>query len=1474
MSRRPSRDESLSPELAELLDPLCDRFEAAWLAGRRPRLEDFLAKVTEAHRPALLRELLALEREYGGRAGDRPTADEYRRRLPAYADVIEWAFGQTSASRGKAAPRTAAHVPDLSAGPDPAPALPGYEVLGELGRGGMGVVYRVRDSDLNRTLALKVLRPEYRHEAEMVRRFREEAQITAQLQHPTIPPIHEVGTLADGRPFLAMKLIRGLTLAQHLKDRPQPSHELPRFLGIFAQVCQALAYAHSQGVIHRDLKPSNIMVGAFGEVQVMDWGLAKVLHADRRSSAGVPVEETSAITTARAAAGMSSRTGAVLGTPAYMAPEQARGEIENLDETCDVFGLGAILCVLLTGQPPYTGPDFSAQTRQGTLSGAHARLDACGADAQLVGLARWCLEPDRSRRLRHAGEVASAVADYQAQVQEKLRQAEVERAQAQVKAGEERKRRRLSLALMGALLVLLLGVGGAAGWWFQHRAELEAEEAKQAAAEAERRAVQAVRQERIKGEIRSALNEAGQLQKRARQLSSNPVSWQANLEAARSAVKRAEVLLTGEPQLGGGTLVQEVRRVQAELAADEKDRVLVADVDEIQLKLSQFDRRYTGEDAFRDLENALRKWGLAPEGVPPERARSLLEQRPKAIQDQLAAILHFRLSRAPLRQKEQWLTTVLLADADPWRQQVRRASISRNQPLLDKLLNDAKVNRQSPVFLRMIAGDPLLEGKPARLEFLRRAQQAHPEDFWLNFLLAEALYSSVFPTQENRAARAEELPRVNAAIRHFSACVALRPENALVHTGLGLALKAQGDRAGASACYQKALALDPTAPWVHSNFGLVLYEKGDRAGAIACYQKALALDPDCPQAHNNLGLALYDMKELDGAIVHYRKALALKSNYAMAHNNLGLALSAKGDAEGAITHYRKALSCDPTLVLAHHNLGKLLHEKGDELGAIASFQKAVALDPKFAPSHDGLGVARAARKDRAGALASYRKSLQLDPNSALTHSHLGGLLAEQGDLKGAIASFEKALKLDPNYIEAYQRLGLALYQTKDVAGALAALRKAIELNPREASSHNILGAVLFREKDLPGGIACFRKAIALAPKRAVFHHNLGQALLQSNDLEEAMASYRKAVELDPNYSSAHMNLGVLLMDRGDLAGAIASYQKALKLNPRDEKAHYNLGQALQRKKDLEGALASYRKALELNPKYALAYHGLATILHEKGNLPEAIAHYRKALELTPDFALAHNHLGLALSAQKDLAAAIVSFRKALALNPRNAHTQHALSLALLQSGQFAEAQTAIKGTLKLLAADDPERLAVTQQLQECERLLKLDARLPATLKGDEPPKDAADQLHLADLCQRYKQHYAAAARFYQGAFAAGAAVTAQRSYNAARAAALAAAGQGEDAGKLDAEEKTRLRQEALGWLRDSLKHYVKQLADADAKTRQAVRQTLQHWQEDRDFDIVRGKKALAQLPEGERQAWQQLWAEVEALHKKAQKGAK
>jgi tRNA A-37 threonylcarbamoyl transferase component Bud32 len=213
-----------------------------------------------------------------------------------------------------------------------------YQLQGEIARGGMGAIIKGRDTDLGRDLAIKVLLDQHKDDPEVVQRFIEEAHIGGQLQHPGIAPVYELGQFSDNRPFFSMKLVKGQTLSAMLAERENSTADRAKFLGIFEQVCQTMAYAHSRGVIHRDLKPSNIMIGAFGEVQVMDWGLAKVLSeggvADEKKAhdtqQGVSIIQTLGSNTPEGF-GSQTQMGSVMGTPAYMPPEQALGEIDVLD---------------------------------------------------------------------------------------------------------------------------------------------------------------------------------------------------------------------------------------------------------------------------------------------------------------------------------------------------------------------------------------------------------------------------------------------------------------------------------------------------------------------------------------------------------------------------------------------------------------------------------------------------------------------------------------------------------------------------------------------------------------------------------------------------------------------------------------------------------------------------------------------------------------------------------------------------------------------------------------------------------------------------------------------------------------------------------------------------------------------------------------------------------------------------------------
>lgn len=272
-----------------------------------------------------------------------------------------------------------------------------FETVGRIGKGGMGAIERVRDPDLDRELAMKLILPDHSNRSSYLARFLNEARIHARLDHPGIVPLHEIGIDAQGRVFFTMKLVKGRTLHDVLAEaRKQPrSRGLAHLITELQRVCEAMAYAHSLHVIHRDLKPANIMIGDFGETYVMDFGLAKVVGD---AEADVPDDGG-----AGSGAERMTMPGDVVGTPNYMAPEQAAGRIHEVGPQADVYAMGAILYEILAGIAPYE--DRHELTSAADVVGAIPRFAptplarlAPKAPAELVSICEKAMARSRARR--------------------------------------------------------------------------------------------------------------------------------------------------------------------------------------------------------------------------------------------------------------------------------------------------------------------------------------------------------------------------------------------------------------------------------------------------------------------------------------------------------------------------------------------------------------------------------------------------------------------------------------------------------------------------------------------------------------------------------------------------------------------------------------------------------------------------------------------------------------------------------------------------------------------------------------------------------------------------------------------------------------------------------------------------------------------------------------------------------------------
>ena len=369
------RIDSLAPSQKRKLYELCWQFEDAWIQDHSVTPESWMSKVEGINSEIVLADLTE-------------TRDELEMRARS-----ERQLNPTDAQR--------------------------YEFVEEIARGGAAVVWRVKDHHLQRQSAVKYLLDSHDN-TEMRSRLRREARICAKLVHPGIVPIYELSSFVDGRPFVCMKLIEGKTLLQLFKESPPVP--IDTLLEIFTKACQAIAFAHQQNIIHRDLSPSNIMVGLFGEVQIMDWGLAKDLASDRHDSGFewtlpsnvLPTDpkKTHAMEPSTMGfGGEMTSVGSVFGTIAYLSPEQASGRVEEIDKRSDVFSLGSILCRILTGAPPYQNENREVllqDAQNANLLSAISRLKK-SKYSLLSDLAIRCMSERQASRPNDASKIVSEI---------------------------------------------------------------------------------------------------------------------------------------------------------------------------------------------------------------------------------------------------------------------------------------------------------------------------------------------------------------------------------------------------------------------------------------------------------------------------------------------------------------------------------------------------------------------------------------------------------------------------------------------------------------------------------------------------------------------------------------------------------------------------------------------------------------------------------------------------------------------------------------------------------------------------------------------------------------------------------------------------------------------------------------------------------------------------------------------------------
>ena len=615
-----------------------------------------------------------------------------------------------------------------------------FVVIEEIDRGGMGIVSRVLDQHLNREVALKTIAPDVDCE-EARRRFENEARIGARLNHPCIATVYDLAELEDGRPFLTMKLVRGETLSERI-DR---NSNLTSLLTVFVKLCECVGYAHSQGVIHRDLKPANVMVGEFGEVQVMDWGLARLRgmspdstipnRPSHRAQAQVLNADIDARETIGAEAGLphrstfrehgcesasaegETRAGSILGTPAYMAPEQASGSVEQIDFRTDVFGLGAVLCEILTGQPPYPGSDPEESIERAKLAdpcGVKTVLENSGVHDDLAKIVVRCLSPNKERRPESAADISLSVIDWQDSVSAQLRESELARAKGEAKLGEERKRRRTQLLLLG--VVLFCCIAGSLLW-----ATIEKQRTDFAAQAAAHRSAELL-------DASSTL----QLYYRATQAAfDNFPDDHRDWEEASGLLEQVSAFVGEYPdsELTSKYTIA-TKELEKKIEAAEADKILLRELSFLD-QLSQppaRDRKVLtrelplapklgGKTRSQILKNSLalsdaaassfEHYGFKLTLCSSEDAASYIQTRPSRFQEEVASWIEIWLHHATVGRSDRearWACDLLcILDGNEVRARIREAIIDRDKEFLETVVELPHLEQQPPELLWSVA---------------------------------------------------------------------------------------------------------------------------------------------------------------------------------------------------------------------------------------------------------------------------------------------------------------------------------------------------------------------------------------------------------------------------------------------------------------------------------------------------------------------------------------------------------------------------------------------------------------------------------------------------------------------------------------------------------------------------------------------------------------------------------------------------
>jgi tetratricopeptide (TPR) repeat protein/tRNA A-37 threonylcarbamoyl transferase component Bud32 len=1149
--------EASDRERSEQASVLQRQFEAAWqevLAGSPPpQIESYLAQASETDRPALHADLQRIERDY---RQQHQTLEYISAEVPASAATLEYpSAGAPPAGLADGSVKIGPATPGAASGQGPRVA--GYEILGVLGRGGMGVVYKARQMKLNRLVALKMVVAGAHAGPAQLARFYTEAEAVARLHHPGIVQIYEVGE-HDGLPFFSLEYVEGGSLNQKIHGLPQPPRDAAE---IVAQLARAMAVAHEHGIIHRDLKPANILLAAGQTMhpdssgvrvscptcKITDFGLAKRLEDDSNQT----------------------KSGTLMGTPNYMAPEQARGETHEIGPLADLYSLGAILYELLTGRPPFVGLtmwETIAQVREQEPVPPTRLQPKCPRDLETICLK--CLRKEAYQRYASCEALADDLGHFLAG--EPIQARPVGRIEMAWRWCLRNPRVAGLSACVGVLLLVVIAVLSVMGLHL----------ARQRQAVWETRQIASTRLEQATAAVAAG-----------------------NYQEAQVLLRRSDSLLSSHPDLGD--LRGELETLEAQVDVYAQFRNLL---DSARFAC-RFGSRRQKEEGRRYCHQLLALYddidsrsGPGAVGLPPL----------NALQQQLFKedVFEAFLTAAQVEQE------LAQGGGEAAERQAALAAIAFFERA-DKVLPGTRALHihRAPCWTRL--------GKhAASLADMEKARAIPPtsavDRFWHGF--AHHLRGEQALRNKDRKAAHESY---HQAMAEYAAFLQLRPDHfwgyfnwANCHAQLNERHDLYDALIGFTAC----MRLQPDFPWPYNNRGTVHLRLKQPDRAVADFTTALARNRDYPEAHANRGLAYLALGKTDLALRDFTRAIDLNPDYITAYTERAEIYRKRKQHALEASDYTRllALSADPAPLLQKRAAAYRALNQPEK--ASQDYAQLIKLNPKNLQ-------ARIARAELLMAWGRYSEAREELSHILKQASRAAGIWRARAilnwlqlkDFDAALADFEQYARLSPKEPDPHRCVGCILLGRRQYGPALEALHKALTLRPDYPEAVWARAQILLWQDKAAETLPDLDALVAKLPQgppetlnvRAAVHEALGQ-------MEKAAADYRRMIELKPMEPAAYVCLARLYDRQGHKEQARQCLDQLVKAAPQSAWAYLRRAQYRRDQAKYDAALDDCARAARLGPSgRAVPALVRASVLAARGQRSVALAEAERALEKAP-----------------------------------------------------------------------------------------------------------------------------------------------------------------------------------------------------------------------------------------------------------------